>query len=99
MGLHEKFSELNLKHFDEENKLMGQIVELTESLSTANEQSTRILEKVKSVEESYENDKVKFEAKINFLEESLSKEKELRKALEKSKDELETSTSLSQHQV
>merc|ERR1712179_291663 len=43
--------------------------------------------------------KIKFEAKINFLEESLSKEKELRKDLEKSKDELETSTSLFQHQV
>jgi len=99
LELHEKFSELNLKHFEEENKLMGQIVELTESLSTANDQSTRILEKVKFLEESYENDKIKFEAKINFLEESLSKEKELRKDLEKSKDELETSTSLFQHQV
>merc|ERR1719431_1378760 len=58
LELHAKFSELNLKHFEKENKLMGQIVELTESLSTANEQSTRILEKVKSVEESYENDEV-----------------------------------------
>jgi len=97
--LHEKLSAQNLKQSEEESKLMGKIVKLKESLSTANEQSTRILEKVKSVEKSYERDKVKFETQINFLEESLSKEKKLRKDLEKSKNELKTSNSILQYKV
>ena len=42
---------------------------------------------------------VKFETQINFLEESLSKEKKLRKDLEKSKNELKTSTSILQYKV
>ena len=97
--LHDKFSVLNLKHLEEQNKLISEIDELTESLSIANDQSTRILDKVKSVEESHANDKVKFGAKINFLEKSLNKEKALRKDFEKSKYELETSTFMLQDKV
>merc|ERR1712179_760455 len=110
--LQNKFSELNEKHLEEENNLKTEIVHLTESLNTANGKSTRILDKVKSVEEqysssleyvksSYEKDREKLEAKINSLEHSLDKEKELRKEgdikvskltedFKKSKEELDT---------
>merc|ERR1712179_511903 len=110
--LQNKFSELNEKHLEEENNLKTEIVHLTEALNTANGKSTRILDKVKSVEEqysssleyvksSYENGREKLEAKINSLEHSLDKEKELRKEgdikvskltedFKKSKEELDT---------
>ena len=51
--LQNKFSELNEKHLEEENNLKTEIVHLTEALNTANGKSTRILDKVKSVEEQY----------------------------------------------
>jgi len=92
-GLQEKFSDLNQEHLEEQNNLKTRIVDLTESLTSANGKSTLILEKVKSVEEHYSNsidyfksthakDRIKFEAKINSLEDSLNKEKELREESE-----------------
>jgi len=92
-GLQDKFSELKQEHLEEQNNLKTEIVDLTESLNSANGKSTRILEKVKSAEEHYygsieylqsthANERIKFEAKINSLEDSLNKEKELREECE-----------------
>ena len=114
--LQEKLSVQNQKRIEEKNNWKTEIVELTESLNVANEKSTRLLAKVKSMEEeysssvehitsSYANDRVILKAKINSLEDSLDKEKQLRKKgdvkagkliqeLEKSNDELETLPSL-----
>jgi len=88
--LQEKCSVQNQKRLEEKNYWKTEIAELTESLNTANEKSSRLLAKVKSMEEeysssvefitsSYANDRVILKAKINSLEESLDKEKELRK--------------------
>jgi len=106
--LQNQMKKMEEKNVEEKEKLVTEISDLKISLNNANEESSQLLAKKKSVEDelscsieyirsSYKSDRINFESKIDSLEIALAKEKQRRedcdvKAWKLSQD-LEKSTS------